>query len=314
MHISTRQMTETEWLKTRHHGLGGSDVAAVLGLSNYRTALDVYNEKIQPEPAPREETPRMKAGKIMEATIARWWSKEYGYRIVRDNKIRIHPRYPYLLANLDRLILSASDNGRGTGILECKNTSSWAFKQWEDDGLPLDFYAQVQHYFSVSGHKWGAVAVLIDGWDLKAVDILPDKEFIQMMTDRLSDFWNDHVLKSVPPEPSTNEEVKKLYPDSKPLSEIQATVETLDLVKTAIENKKNLRNLEEVQENYETQIKAVMKENEQLTFGGNPIATWKKTKPSRQFDKDTFSLEHPDLLEKFTIEKDGYRRFKLIGE
>lgn len=39
-----------EWLKTRQTGIGGSDVAAILGLSKWKTPLDVYNDKIAEPP------------------------------------------------------------------------------------------------------------------------------------------------------------------------------------------------------------------------------------------------------------------------
>lgn len=39
-----------EWLKNRQTGIGGSDVAAILGLSKWKTPLDVYNDKIAENP------------------------------------------------------------------------------------------------------------------------------------------------------------------------------------------------------------------------------------------------------------------------
>lgn len=36
--VSTENLTEQEWLAYRRQGIGGSDVAAILGISPFRTA------------------------------------------------------------------------------------------------------------------------------------------------------------------------------------------------------------------------------------------------------------------------------------
>ena len=38
--------SEEEWLKLRHDGIGGSDAAAVMGISKYKSPLKVYKEKL----------------------------------------------------------------------------------------------------------------------------------------------------------------------------------------------------------------------------------------------------------------------------
>ena len=43
--ISTAAMSRTEWLKERTKGIGGSDVATVLGLNPYKTPLELWEEK-----------------------------------------------------------------------------------------------------------------------------------------------------------------------------------------------------------------------------------------------------------------------------
>lgn len=306
--ILTMDMSEVDWLKLRQKGIGGSDVPAILGLSKYKTPLQVYNEKVSEFPIQKDESPRMKAGKKLEATIAEWWSEEYGFRIQQDNKVRIHKDIPFFLANIDRLILSTGHD-RGTGILECKNTNGWAFKQWQDDGLPVDFYAQVQHYFNVLGHSWGAVAVLVDGWDLKSIDIQPDEEFIKMMTDQLVSFWQDHVEKRIPPPPSTEAELKQLFPKADPGKVLEATPETADLVEVRIGLKAALKLTEEKLAETEARIKATMGDAEILEYRGERLATWKNDKPSLRFNKDLFAGENLELYKKYCAEVPGSRRF-----
>jgi putative phage-type endonuclease len=301
-------MSEVDWLKLRQKGIGGSDVPAILGFSKWKTPLQVYNEKVSESPVTIEQTPRMAAGKKLEATIAEWWAEEYGFKIQNDNKVRIHKDIPFLLGNIDRLILSTGHE-RGTGILECKNTNGWAFKQWKDDGLPTDFYSQVQHYFNVLGHSWGAVAVLVDGWDLKSIDIQPDREFIKLMTDRLISFWKDHVEKRLPPPPSTNEEVTSLYPKADIGKVLEATQETAELVRIRMELKNKANETEDKLEDVEARIKATMGDAEILQYAGEKLATWKNDKPSMKFNKNLFADENPVLYKQYYTEFPGSRRF-----
>lgn len=44
--VSTEALTEQEWLTYRRQGIGGSDVAAILGISPFRTARDLYDDKL----------------------------------------------------------------------------------------------------------------------------------------------------------------------------------------------------------------------------------------------------------------------------
>ena len=44
--VSTENLTEQEWLAYRRRGIGGSDVAAIFGISPFRTARDLYDDKL----------------------------------------------------------------------------------------------------------------------------------------------------------------------------------------------------------------------------------------------------------------------------
>jgi putative phage-type endonuclease len=114
-------MSIEEWRQARETGIGSSDCAAVLGLSEYRTPLDVYLEKIGEKPD-QEENLKMKFGLEAEPIVARMFEQKTGLTVRNDFKIRIHPVYPFLIANLDRTILA--NNGRGVGILEIKKLKS----------------------------------------------------------------------------------------------------------------------------------------------------------------------------------------------
>lgn len=47
--VSTLKLDKKEWLKYRKQGIGGSDAGAVCGLNPYRTAMQVYQDKVSEE-------------------------------------------------------------------------------------------------------------------------------------------------------------------------------------------------------------------------------------------------------------------------
>ena len=78
------QENREDWLKQRKLGIGGSDVAAVLGLSAFRTPTDVYLDKIG-EAEPRQATDSMHFGQLLEAVVAKEFARRTGMKVQRVN-------------------------------------------------------------------------------------------------------------------------------------------------------------------------------------------------------------------------------------
>lgn len=311
MSTNTLEMTKTEWLKERQKGIGGSDVAAALGLSKYKTRTDLYIEKTSTEPIEIPDNPKMRAGRMLEQVIADYYVEETGNKVQKENKISYHKEYPFLLANIDRLILkdNTDSSNIGRGILECKSSSSFAFNHWEDD-IPIDYYFQLMHYLNVKNLSWGAFGVLLNGWDFRIIPIKRNDEIIENMTEQLVKFWNDFVVAGVMPEPLTNDEVTARYQISQ-AKQIQAN----ELLKCAVSDlktvKANIKTLTDEQDKLELIIKSNMQDSDELVYGENILATWKQSKGISAFDKTNFSKENGELYNKYLITKPGIRRFVI---
>lgn len=306
-YILTDEMSYEEWKNERRKGIGGSDVAAVLGLSKYRTPLDVYNEK-RGLVSEKAITAPMKAGIMLEDTIAQWYMLETNKKVIRDNKIRIHPEYPYLYANLDRIILP--ENGEGRGILEIKTSNYFAAKYWEDEP-PTEYVLQIQHYLDITGYKWGEFAVLVGGSDFRRYYIERDDELIHLKNLRIKDFWENHVMAGRPPEPINEEDINKLYErtvEGKTVEAVPALIREIDRLRDV---KAQIKTLEEEEETLQESVKLVLKDADTLLYKGEVLATWKQAKDSQKFDEKLFKAEHKDLYEKYLNTKPGSRRFLL---
>lgn len=300
--VDTSKMTKIEWLKERQKGIGGSDVAGILGLSKFKSPLDIYLEKTAEEPIEQEDNAAMKAGRMLEDTVARWFIEETQFITKRDNKIRIHKTRPYLIANVDRVILGQE---KGPGILEIKTTSGFYASNWETE-IPEEYYLQLQHYLNVTGYKWGAVAVLIDGRHFKYYYFDRDEDLIEYMNQKLEDFWKNNVEKRVPPV-MTEKDVKNI--ESEPNKEIEAK-EMVALMVEQIKNyKEKIAEYETKKEELETTIKIAMQEAEVMTYQGKVLVTWKQKKGYEKLDSKKLKTEQPEIYSKYMTISEPTRTF-----
>src|SRR3954468_14878507 len=113
--------------------IGGSDIAAILGLSRYKTPLAVWAEKTgQVEPNEGPEKLHLTLGRRLEAVIAELFTEKTGLLVQRANERRIHPKYPHFQAQIDRIILGTDE------LLECKTASAYLRKEWADEEMPQE--------------------------------------------------------------------------------------------------------------------------------------------------------------------------------
>ena len=140
-------LTREEWLDYRKKGIGGSDVAAIMGISPFATIRDLYNNKVGILPAiPEEEESNWVAKEVghrLEDLVAEIFVRKTGLKVFPVRKMFRHPLYPFMLADVDFFILFPD----GTyGILECKTCNYNASKKWDDDAIPDNYVLQVKHY------------------------------------------------------------------------------------------------------------------------------------------------------------------------
>lgn len=303
---STVDMSRQEWLEARKHGIGGSDVSAIAGLNKWKSAVGVYLDKTGQ--APDEDSAGEVAywGNVMEDVVAQEFSLRTGLRVRRRNAILKHPKYPFMLANVDRLIV-----GKREG-LECKTASEYLKGSWEDEEIPAAYLLQIQHYMAVTGYGAWHIAVLIGGNKFLYKKIERDEELISYLIQIEKDFWENNVLKQIPPmfdgSDASVDLLKALYPESVPESEIQLPgdaetfIEALDAIDVELKSA-GLQKKE-----YENQLKDMMKDNEKA-YSGERTVTWKSYNTNR-FDSKRFKAERPDLYEKY-VNTTSARKFLI---
>lgn len=92
--VSTLKLDKKEWLKYRKQGIGGSDAGAVCGLNPYRTAMQVYQDKVSEE-IEEIDNEAMRQGREFEDYVARRFTEATGRKVRRANAMFYHEKYPF---------------------------------------------------------------------------------------------------------------------------------------------------------------------------------------------------------------------------
>ena len=218
--------THEEWLEERKKSLGGSDVGAVLGMSEYSSPYTIWAEKTGKLPA-FEGNEWTKLGNDLEGYVAQRFTEASGLKVVNDSSTWRNDKYPHLHANIDRRVV-----GMKAGV-ECKLTSELNAKKYKNGEFPDRFYAQCVTYLAVTELERWFLAVLIYGKGMKIYqmtripnDVVPewceasvyvDDGEIEALVKATADFW-EYVKSGNAPmtdgSASTTETLKTLYPES----------------------------------------------------------------------------------------------------
>ena len=202
--------------ETRRKGLGGSDIAAICGLNPYKTPLQVYLEKLNLSEDTFVTNEKIDWGNRLEAIVAATYAETKGVTL-QEMPTQFHPTLPFLLANIDRFIVDSS------AVLEVKTTSERNAQQWGKKGsdrIPLPYLLQVAHYALVLDAPYVDIAVLIGGQEMRIYTYQRNAELESKIIRKATRFWEGHILKQVPPEPTTAHDTTLSWKDKTPLKDI----------------------------------------------------------------------------------------------
>lgn len=201
--VATARLDRKEWLRYRKRGLGGSDAGAVCGLNPYRTAMQVYDDKTT-DATEETDNEAMRQGRELEDYVARRFMEAAGKKVRRANFMYYDEENPFMLADVDRMIV-----GENAG-LECKTASPYLADRWKNGEIPVSYQIQCYHYMSVCNADAWYIAVVIFGREFKYYRIERDEEVISDLRQIERNFWENHILKRILPEPDGSELADKV--------------------------------------------------------------------------------------------------------
>jgi len=291
--------------KVRSKGVGGSEVAALLGLDEYSSPYKVWLNKTGREEN-NVDNKFTRAGIILEGAVAQFFEETTNYRIIKSSAKQqtvFHPKHDFAFGTPDRRYYA---NVSGKRVLECKTVS------YTVDEVPEKWFCQLQWYLGVLGSDNGAIAWLERGLDFKYKEYEFDKGFFEFLLDTAHKFWHENVLGDLAPEPINVADILHRFPSHNPDFEIEATPEVIVVHSEIKEVKESIKILEERKTVLEDSMKMYMRDAEAIINGAQALATWKASKSSyTKFDSDRFKEENPQLYFKYLREVQGSRRFLI---
>lgn len=298
-----------EWLAKRRAGIGGSDIAAILGLSKYKSPYDLWLDKTGRK---TDESTGEAAlwGQLAEDMIAGQFAARNGLAVQRVNSILVG-REDWMLGNIDRAIVNpkigkavrVSGGGRlnTDQILEVKTAHQYFDKLWgaTAESVPDYYLTQCQWYLGITQADVCHLAVLIGGNQYRQYKISRDDELIEMLEGEARHFWLNHVQADTAPEPTTFEDCAHKWPNAAAGSVLEADAELCAL---AAEYKRLAAAAKEADaeiDRVKLEIIKLTGDAETVTDGAKKLLTYKSQTTAR-FDSKAFKAAHPDLSELFT--------------
>jgi putative phage-type endonuclease len=227
----------TELISNRPHGIGGSDIAAVLGLSPYKTALQLWAEKVGHPGATEPSGIHLRFGQHLEPFVASEYERVTGLHTSEVGYPIFHPEHGFMFASIDRLVTNSEEeqataNGRVVAqkILECKTASVFSRGEWGAEGtdqVPTAYLLQCAWYMAVADCDRADLAVLLGNNDFRVYTVKRDIRLEGLMIDQAQRFWFDHVLACEPPPPQTAEDALLLFPKDEQGLKVEADDETM---------------------------------------------------------------------------------------
>lgn len=303
-----RYATDEEWREARKHGIGGSDVGAVMGLSKWKSPLEVWLEKTgRAEPPDLSGKESVEWGNRLEPLVADKFAEMHPeYRVLRKNCTMVSKARPWAFANIDRELRGPE----GRGILECKTAGLRSDKDWVF-GPPEHYLCQMQHYLSVTGWDFAWCAVLIGGQEYREYFFRRDDDDIAAIDSAVDSFWNGYVVPGVMPEMTGKGDegaaLAAMFPHGSDYG--KALDADFPEIGESVSLSQEIKALQARKREYDNAIKARIGESRGIDTE-SVHCTWVRSESSK-FDAKAFDADHPGMRDPYITKyvKDGGLRF-----
>jgi putative phage-type endonuclease len=201
-----------DWLLARTKGIGGSDAAAIVGLSPWKRPIDIFIGKTQAVQFSEDITEAMEWGNLLEPVIRAKYERVSGKSIVigpavaplfPEGRVQMWDHQAIIRADKYAFMLGTPDGlmANDPSGLEIKNAGMKGFG-WGPPGtdeIPDHYTIQCQWYMAVTGRPQWDVAVLFSGNRMETFRLHRNDELIEELTEAARAFWHDNVLRNDPP-------------------------------------------------------------------------------------------------------------------
>lgn len=302
--ISTAGLSNVEWLKLRKQGIGGSDAGAICGLNPYSSPMKVFWDKTTDE-VEEQDNEAVRIGHDLEQYVAERFMEATGLKVRRSNYMYRSKEHPYMIADVDRLVI-----GEDAG-LECKTASAYNADKWADGNIPLHYAMQCYHYMAVTGKRAWYIAAVILGREFVYHKLTWDDALIQRLIEVEGEFWNNHVIVNVIPDPDGSKICDSVLEQYFHTAKKASMIELVGFDDKLARREEILAYIEELQseqKQIEQEIKLFMQDNE-LAASEHYKVSWSNVDTTR-LDTKRIKQEQPEIYENYA-KVTSSRRFQI---
>jgi putative phage-type endonuclease len=246
----------------RKHYIGGSDIAAVVGLDPWRSPLDVYLEKVG-EGRDVVVTEPMRWGTRLEPLILKGYVESTGRKLRRKLRLLVDREHKFIAGHVDAITTQTPRR-----VVEAKAARS----EWHTP--PDNYMAQVQWYLRITGLEVADIVALFGGLQLRIYEVQADPDAQRELVEAAVEFWQRHVRERIPPAPRSEADVRKLWA-AKSGKQVVAPVEIEEVWQRLVDVAAEQARLEAEEKALRDQIAVVMQDaTELIRPDGKVLLTW----------------------------------------
>lgn len=304
--VSTKNLTTEEWLTYRRMGIGGSDASVVMGINPYRSIYSLWEDKCSLSPVSEHETSYTYFGHVLEPIVRMEFMKRTGLKVRIRNAIFQSEDYPWMIANLDGIVTELDGSH---AIFEAKTASEYKKSVWEE-GVPEEYYAQLQHYMAVTGLNKAYIAAIVGGNSFYHHIVERDEAYISELIVKEADFWN-HVVLKTRPEPDGSE-ATATYLSEKYSKSVKNKIQLPGNAEVMITEYKKVEEEMKLLKSKKTELSNHLKtmlENNEIGIAGDSIVRWSSVEKAT-WNSEKLKAQLGDSVEDY-LTRTKYRKFSV---
>lgn len=304
------QVSRDQFLANRKKGIGGSDVAAILGFSPYKSPYQLWLDKTgRSEKKAQNESAHF--GHLLEDVVAKEFSRRAGLKVQRVTQQLFLEDHPWALGNIDRAVINPEISGNvrfkdgaltTDQLLECKTASEYMSKLFGEEGsdqVPDYYLTQCLWYLMITGCQIIHLAVLIGGNKFRMYRIERDEDLIQSIFEQVKSFWFNHVIADVPPDPTCFDDVLHRWSKHVVGKQVEANFEQIKLGEELVAVQNRQKSDKAREDEIKLKIVSTMQDAEMMISQGKTLFTYKEQSSTR-IDSTLLKKVDPDLFEKYS--------------
>lgn len=310
------------WPNKRQGFIGGSDAAAIVGLSPWATPLELWTEKTgrkEPKPETRQRERMFARGKklepfIVEMTVDKL-TEDMGLdvELLCVNEHYSDPEHPWMRCEIDFELRVSGTVLIGDKYVtfdnevinaDAKSVSGFARKKWgeeDTEDVPIEYATQFMFGLMLTGRRYCLVAALRSFDDVEIYWTVRSDEVIELMRPRILEYWVNHVVADVPPDPMNFSDIKYLFPADNGQAR-EATDEIASKAAQYVAAKRQEKLGKDAADILQFELGEFISPYARLTYQGQALLTWKGQSDTR-LDQEALEREHPELFAKFKCTK-----------